>query len=280
MPVSRNLRDIRTYVQTPIKKVAFSAIRGAHKVFSSKPLPDRLGIYFHALEKPDWPAFQSCVEALRSAGYEIVSLDDYVAPLAKGQRKAFLSFDDNYKSWYEALPLFEALDVTVTFYVNTLPFRDTASQHDISDYFDRIDHHSDRTTMTCDELKALHVAGHTIAAHTHSHPVLSALPREKWEEEIVGCKRILEDLLGEDIRHFSYPYGMRRFFSKDLQEYCFENGFETIAAAIPGLQHDTFDPSYLHRTRWGMTQSADYNLEDLCIDGRLFERTTGRSAIG
>lgn len=275
------LNQIRKKIQAPVKKAAFSAVRGAHKRFAFKPLPDRLGIYFHALGAHQRAAFRACVDILRGEGYEAVSVDDYISPENNGRRQFFLSFDDNYKSWYDSLPLFDELDVKVTFYTNTLPFRDTANLQEISAYFDRVVHFGDRTPLSRQELKDIHAAGHTIAAHTHSHPVLSKLSRDKWDDEILQSKTILEDLVGEEVRHFAYPFGMRRFFSHELRTYCLENGFETIAAAIPGMQYaQPFDQSCLHRSPWVAHRPTVQMIEDLCIDGRLFEKLTGRSAVG
>ncbi|MGH1418878.1 MAG: polysaccharide deacetylase family protein [Hyphomicrobiaceae bacterium] len=263
------------------KTAIFSLVYGLHKRFATKPLPERLGVYFHSLEKHEWPAFRDCVATLRFHGYEIVSIDDFIRPEKPHRKQAFISFDDNYKSWHEALGLFRELDVKLTFYVNTLPLIETTSRQEISTYFDRIVHHGDRTAMSGQDVKELHAEGHTIAAHTHSHFALNKLPPDKWDEEILQSKLILEDLIGESVRHFSYPFGMRRFFNSDLEAYCQVIGFETIAAAIPGMQYaQPFNKLQMHRTAWTTDATANHMVEKLCIDGRVFEKLTGRSAIG
>lgn len=248
-------------------------------MFASKPLPERLGIYFHALEPHDHAAFSDAIGAIRQAGYAIVPLTAYLDETRRDKR-AWISFDDNYASWHRAIPLLATLDVTATFYVNTMPFRDTAHRNQIDDYFNRIDHHGDRTTMTCAEFKELAAAGHDIGCHTHTHPVLSNVPRAEWDAEIVACRDQLEALAGRSVPHFSYPYGMRRHFSGALADYCRDAGFSTIAAAIPGLQFAAFDPLNLQRTRWLLSETSARNLADLGVDGRRFEQLTGRSAIG
>ena len=73
---------------------------------------------------------------------------------------------------------------------------------------------------------------------------------------------------------------MRRHFSTSLEAYCLAHGFETIAAAIPGLLYSRSDKPVIHRTRWHLHNSLAENLVDLSIDGRLFEKLTGKSAIG
>lgn len=46
-----------------------------------------------------------------------------------------------------------------------------------------------------------------IGAHTLSHPRLDALGADAVREEIVGSKRVLEDLVEHPIEAFSYPHG-------------------------------------------------------------------------
>ena len=66
--------------------------------------------------------------------------------------------------------------------------------------------------------------------------MLAALPAAEARKDIRTSKQLLEDLLGEEVTHFSYPYGMRRHFTENLRGFCRDIGFHTIANAIPGMQ--------------------------------------------
>ena len=46
-----------------------------------------------------------------------------------------------------------------------------------------------------------------IGGHSVTHSCLPLLDRETQQREIVENKRRLEDLLGQSLRHFSYPHG-------------------------------------------------------------------------
>ncbi len=262
-----------------MKQQIFSIIKSAHKIIASRPLPNHLGLYFHALESHHQEHFFEAINYFTQQGYQALSSSEYLnAP--KDQKCLFVSFDDNYRSWHTALPVLERCAIQATFYVNTLPLRDHASDDTISDYFDRINHHGERVTMSTNELKEIASQGHEIGCHSHSHFVLSALDPDRWDAEILGCKTQLEDIIKQTVTSFSYPYGMRRHFSEKLETYCFENGFQTIAAAIPGLLHTQSEKPIIHRTRWHLHNSLAENLIDLSIDGRIFEKMTGKSAIG
>lgn len=253
-------------------------IRRFHHRWLRRGLPQRLGVYFHPLEPDDYPAFEAAVARLRAEGYRIVETpDDF---LAARDRVAWLSFDDNFRSWYAARPLFDRLGVRCTFYTNTGVFRDRASEDEVAAFFETIEHAGEPVTLTTGELQALAADGHTIGAHTHTHPVLSALAHDEAVREIRRSKDCLEGLLQVPVAHFAYPYGMRRYFSDALLAPCREMGFRTVARAIPAMLHAPQGPFELHRSGWRFNRSVDANLQDFAVDGRLFERLTGRSAIG
>jgi peptidoglycan/xylan/chitin deacetylase (PgdA/CDA1 family) len=48
----------------------------------------------------------------------------------------------------------------------------------------------------------------TIGAHTHHHVDLSVVPEQRAREEIERSKEEIEDRLGIECRHFSYPWAV------------------------------------------------------------------------
>ncbi len=263
-----------------LKTALAAMVRSSHAYLSIKSLPRRIGLCFHELEPTQHDAFRACINHLKDQGYRAVGPEEFVNDRSD-DRLMLISFDDNFRGWYTALDLFDELDIRATFYVNTLPMRDLATPETIQEFYDRIRHHGDRTPLTRSELTALHAAGHTVACHTRSHFNLGRLPRAQWGKEILEAKRELEDIIGASVSHFSWPYGMSRNFSNKLRTYCAGIGFETVAAATPGLLHICdIDPLNIPRTRWRLNSPLEQNLLDLRIDGRLFTATTGRSAIG
>ncbi len=274
------LVEVRSPLPPKFKKPAFAVARSLHAKLAAKPLPDRIAVYFHALEPADRDALVDCVEALRGQGYRSVSMDDYLDPATPG--KVFnISFDDNYRSWHAALDLFDRLQLKATFFTNSLPFRDDCSPLDLDLYFDRIDHAGERKTLSRAEFREIAARGHEIGGHGHSHQILASLPKEQWEVEIRGCKAILEELSGRPVHHFSWPYGMPRHITDELRAYCLASGFRSLAAATPGMLHvQPCDPRDVQRAPWRTERSVADNLADLAIDGAWFTRLTGRSAVG
>jgi peptidoglycan/xylan/chitin deacetylase (PgdA/CDA1 family) len=59
-------------------------------------------------------------------------------------------------------------------------------------------------------VRAIAAAGHSIGNHTMTHPKLAVQRESRIREELSGCSRLLEDLLGERVELFRPPYGSRR----------------------------------------------------------------------
>lgn len=262
--------------QAMLKFFAQSLVRKAHLLAFRRSLPTRVAIFMHELPESSWPILRELVPYFKEHGYSFVDPDGFRAP--RDERRVFLSFDDNFREWHRALPLFEKLGVHATFYVNSQPMRDLASAVEIDAYFDRIEHTGERATMTVAELREVAAAGHTIGHHTHSHFVLSALTVEEAQAEIRRGKETLEDWLATEVRHFSYPYGMRRHFSDALKQYCWALGCPTISTGIGSRLHEEPDVRLIHRTVWRLDRSLEHNVQNLEIDGRVWSQLTGRNA--
>lgn len=262
-----------------MKSLIQAAIRTAHATFADRGLPDRLALYFHSLEPHEYDAFERAINWVEGEAYDFVEGPTAFLEARQGERVAWVSFDDNYRAWHRALPLLDRLGITATFYTNTGVFRDRATAAELDTYFDRLVHHGDRTSLSTEELCEIAAAGHVIGAHTHTHRCLADLPFDEAVAEIDRSQQELEALLGAPVRHFSYPFGMRRHFTDELRRYC-TRAFETVANAIPAMLHAPQRADALQRAGWHLDRPHAQNVRALRIDGRRFEALTGRSAVG
>ncbi len=150
----------------------------------------------------DVDRFRAQMVFLKYAGYSVVSLEQAHAalfenrPLAK--RSIVLSFDDGYENFADhALPILQEFGYpSALFAVSGLlgkPARWLSGDHP--------------PLLSAGRLRELRSAGVEVGSHTVSHPRLSRLPPERAWQEIAGSKASLEDVLGEEVRFFAYPYG-------------------------------------------------------------------------
>jgi hypothetical protein len=100
---------------------------------------------------------------------------------------ATTSWDDGYPQDLRIADLLQSKKMGGTFYV---PFR-----------------HEWHPVLSGTDLRALMCQGFEIGGHSISHLSLPALPLEQIDREVQGCKKMLEDILGERITSFCYPRG-------------------------------------------------------------------------
>jgi peptidoglycan/xylan/chitin deacetylase (PgdA/CDA1 family) len=250
-------------------------IRAVHRTLLRRPLPQKLSLCLHSTAGCE-QRLDELLSFLGERGYAFTSPDEFLISVGN---VCFLSFDDNFRSWLHILPIFERYRIHVTFYVNSWPFRDRVSVAEARSYLKTVKAEHE-TTLSTAELREIAAAGHIIGAHTHTHPVLTALPTQAAREEIRISRDELAALLGHAPQHFAYTFGMRRHFNEALRNYCLSVGFTTVANTIPGMQYGRSRPDSLHRSVWFLDQPLAFNLENVCVDGRVFAFLTGRSAVG
>ena len=143
------------------------------------------------------------IETYRQQGHRFVSIDEACDIISKGHTKhpfVCLTFDDGYQDNYAiAYPILKQMEVPFAIYVTT-GFID--NRIPIRWYRD------EKLGINTESLKTLDVDPLcTIGAHTISHPKLDTLSPEEQTKEIEQSLQELESLLGQPIRHFSYPHG-------------------------------------------------------------------------
>jgi len=94
---------------------------------------------------------------------------------------------------------------------------------------------TDRITLTPRMMQEMHASGLVeFGAHTVSHAHLSCLSAGDAREEIAESRHDLEDMLGDEVRHFAYPYGSASEAGAREFALCRELGFETAATTRIG----------------------------------------------
>lgn len=68
-------------------------------------------------------------------------------------------------------------------------------------------HLPDDLMMSGDQVRAMHLAGMEIGAHTVTHPILRGLSQAQVRAEVAGSKVALEELIDSEIDLFAYPNG-------------------------------------------------------------------------
>jgi hypothetical protein len=129
----------------------------------------------------------------------------------------------------------------------------------------------DRNALTPSMIKEMHASGLVeFGAHSVHHACLGRLSDNAARQEIAQSKRECEVLLGDEVRHFAYPYGDAQAAGPREAEFCRQLGFTTAVTTESNtiFATDRHRPFLLPRLTFnGLFQ--DTPLLDLLLSGAL-----------
>jgi len=151
--------------------------------------------------------FSDHVRALRTAGYHLCSLTDFcVWATGRGELPAnsvLLTFDDGYSGVFEhAYPILHNAGIPFAVFV-------VSSAIGATDAWMRSINgdHPAYPLMSRGQVAEVANAGVGIGSHSRHHADLPTLDAEALRDEVYGSRAELEDLLGQKVDSFAYPYG-------------------------------------------------------------------------
>jgi peptidoglycan/xylan/chitin deacetylase (PgdA/CDA1 family) len=177
------------------------------------PPPDFVPILmFHKVD-PRWEwggtrqgpkSFARKMHFLQQSGFRAIPLTSYLDHITAGTQPPdgsfVLTFDDAYAGLLDyALPVLGELDFVATIFA---PSAKLGKENDWELRFGAKFRH-----MTGEELRQAAKLGHEIGSHGRRHIPLVGLDDSVLEDELAGSKQELEDLLGQEVKTVSYPYG-------------------------------------------------------------------------
>lgn len=89
-------------------------------------------------------------------------------------------------------------------------------------------------TLGWDELRALSKEGVTIAAHTHTHPILTQISIEEARLEIQKSQQKIQQEIGEALPIFAFPDGKPYATNNDLVQVLSDEGFQIAFTTVEG----------------------------------------------
>lgn len=174
---------------------------------------------------PDF--LQATIENYLQQGFRFVSIDqvrDILQGKDKGKPFVCLTFDDGYRDTYDvAYPILKTYNIPFTVYVTT-----SFINGEVGMWW----YNNQKLGLNIEQLRELdNNPLCTIGAHTVSHPRLDTLTTDIQNHEIIESKRVLEEILGHKICHFSYPHGDYNAETLDIVKRC---GFASSLRAWGG----------------------------------------------
>jgi peptidoglycan/xylan/chitin deacetylase (PgdA/CDA1 family) len=175
-------------------------------------------------------SFARQMALLHADGAHAVSMAEVMRALAGGPplppRPVVLTFDDGHDDFaYRAVPVLQDNGLTATSFV-------------VPGFLGRSSY------MTVDQLHAVVAAGMTVGAHTMHHVDLARVAPSVAADEITGSRSVLQQLTGQPVADFAYPYGI---FTSRVVEMVASAGFADAATTEPGMRQYASQPFLLRR---------------------------------
>jgi len=145
--------------------------------------------------------FKSQLDILIKYKYNFKIFKNIDAQVPEEQHQVILTFDDGYECIYHhAFPLMRELKITgviflISDYIN--------KKNDWESYSIQRKH----THMTKDQIIDMHRAGFEFGSHGRRHLYLNNKPDKIIITEISDSKKRIEDLIGDEVVTFCYPFG-------------------------------------------------------------------------
>jgi peptidoglycan/xylan/chitin deacetylase (PgdA/CDA1 family) len=175
----------------------------------------------------------------------LVSLDEGQWRIRSGRSSELcvsVTFDDGYAENCDfAIPLLLEMQIPCTYFVASRFVLDAQPfPHDVA--LGR-----PRMPNTPDQLREMARSGIEIGAHTRTHADLGSLHGTALRDEIVGSRQDLEDLLGNTIDKFAFPYGMPANMNHEAFQVARQAGFTAVCSAYGAMNFPESDPFHVER---------------------------------
>lgn len=150
-------------------------------------------------------SFERQMSLLKALRYRTISLRELAEALRRDQplprRSVVITIDDGYRDTYEiARPILRRHGFSATLY----PVSGRLSE---GNDWDDGGAASGRPLLSPGQLREMRGEGFEVGAHTRTHRSLAGLPPEESADEVERSRRDLEEVLGEPVATFAYPYG-------------------------------------------------------------------------
>jgi len=167
-------------------------------------------LMYHAItpgkEAPAWPwavsmqQFCAQLDFLAAEGYATPTMGELLAAPEKwGRRVAVLTFDDGYVDNLAACEALQKRGMRASWFVVTGSIGQSPKWH--------ADGRPPGRLLNATELREMQTCGMEIGSHTVSHLRLTEVDDTRLAQELTHSKASLEDLFGDPVNSFAYPYG-------------------------------------------------------------------------
>src|SRR5205809_5517050 len=232
---------------SPAPSAAGPAASAPSKI--TKPVVDQTAqtlifCYHRLVDKVRYPgteitpaAFEAQMKELKDKGITVISMQDLLA-WKRGEKNipprcAVITFDDGWKTQYEvAWPIMKKFGYPLTLFIYTEGVRGGSLGGGEAITWEQLDDMRDSGvdieahTATHQDLREGHSVAVIEPGGKRTRKKLTGADYEKWvQNEVVGCKELLEQRLGIKVNCFAVPFGN---YNEHVKELARNAGYEAM----------------------------------------------------
>jgi len=190
-------------------------------------------------------SFARQIDFISRRGYRVLTLDEYTGYIKEGRDKGrknlvLLTFDDGREDNYtNAYPMLKEKGMSAVFFVPAGLI-------------------GEKDVLNREQITEMSLSGMEFGSHSLTHSYLPALSYEELEREIIESKKILDELLGEEIRPIAYPIGG---YNEDTLELVRAAGYSIAFTTNRGFSKNRRNDDYFAVRRVKIKDSdSSFNL--------------------
>ena len=193
---------------------------------------------------------------------------------ADEKKKLLLTFDDGFLcNKYIAEEILEPRGIKALFFITKgfMGLKDEKALAFVKRNFypdstpDKL-HLGSYDALSVADIKDLSKAGHTIGAHTETHPKLSRISEEQMNFEVISSSDALQKELDIEIKQFAYPFGSMESINEEAFIKAREN-FDIAYSNIRGMLSESPSTHFLYREN--IVPGMPIWLVEAIVEGRL-----------
>ena len=209
-------------------------------------------LIFHDIEKENFNKFEILLNSILK-NCNVISPEEFKMSIngkyrkKNDKKKILITFDDGYKSQKKITEKYlnplniKALFFLVSEFVNCTSKEDAHNFVRNNFYKEKYMHNLDNNleNMNIEDINFLINSGHTLGAHTKTHPQLSKIKNKKeLISQIIDCKKNLENLSNKiKINDFAYTFGDCDSINKSALS-CISENYTYIYSGLRGNNLD------------------------------------------
>jgi peptidoglycan/xylan/chitin deacetylase (PgdA/CDA1 family) len=191
-------------------------------------------LYFHYIYDDEIKNAEKIIKWL-ATNFKIISYSEAVERIKNNTIDDYyicFSSDDGLINNKVAARIFKKYDISCCFFINpeSIENRDKIFQEAFCKEKLEIPF---TNFLTWQEVSQLVEEGHEIGNHTFDHRIQSNLSKKEFIEDLTKSDAILKTK-GFNVKHYAYPRGLFKYFSKAYLDYVYKHGYESCATAERG----------------------------------------------